>query len=139
MLKLAGLSPHSVEVLGALGSARSGSRTEDSTQQPDEGAPGCEGTTGEAEQGNVVGPGRRLGVGAGGQGTCLWGDSHLTKASRRPGEIDARGPEAAWGPQAPRVATRPSGQRGRGKVLGPRKGAGICFSVTVDGFEQGIM
>lgn len=121
MLKLAGLSPHSVEVLGALGSARSGSRTEDSTQQPDEGAPGCEGTTGEAEQGNVVGPGRRPGVGAGGQGTCLWGDSHLTKASRRPGEIDARGPEAAWGP------------------LGPRRGAGICFSVTVDGFEQGIM
>lgn len=37
MLKLAGLSPHLVEVLGALGSARSGSRTEDSTQQPDEG------------------------------------------------------------------------------------------------------
>lgn len=98
MLKLAGLSPHSVEVLGALGSARSGSRTEDSTQQPDEGAPGCEGTTGEAEQGNVVGPGRRLGVGAGGQGTCLWGDSHLTKASRRPGEIDAQRSRGGLGP-----------------------------------------
>lgn len=63
MLKLAGLSPHSVEVLGALGSARSGSRTEDSTQQPDEGAPGCEGTTEEAEQGNVWGLGGGSGWG----------------------------------------------------------------------------